>query len=51
MLFENASKDYVLEGRLIPVPTIISAGCVLAWKENPDNKTLLEDIFRKQYKL
>lgn len=47
MAFENASKESGLEGRLIPIPTIISAGCGLAWRENPDNCTLVEKILKE----
>ncbi len=46
MAFENACKGSGLEGRLIPVPRIISAGCGLAWRENPDKRTLVEGILK-----
>jgi len=35
---------------LIPVPSIIASGCGLAWRENPDNRVLIDKIF-EQYKI
>lgn len=31
MAMEKACKEAAVEGRLIPVPRVISAGCGLAW--------------------
>lgn len=31
MAFEDAARDYSFPGRIIPVPSAISAGCGLAW--------------------
>ena len=50
MAFEKAAKKLGLKGRLIPVPSIISSGCGLAWRENPDNRALIDKIF-EQYKI
>ena len=50
MAFEKIAKTSGLKGRLIPVPSIISSGCGLAWRENPDNRALIDKIF-EQYKI
>lgn len=42
MAFEKAAKKLGLKGRLIPVPSIIASGCGLAWRENPDNRVLID---------
>ena len=44
MAFENACKQKNLPGRLIPVPSEISAGCGLAWATIPRQRLLLEDL-------
>lgn len=36
MAFEQAAKEVGLSGRIIPIPTAISAGCGLSWKDSPD---------------
>ena len=47
MAFEDAAKESGLEGRLIPIPTIITAGCGLAWRENPKNKPCVDKILKE----
>lgn len=41
MAFEDSAKAAGLKGRLIPVPTSITAGCGLAWRDAPENKETL----------
>lgn len=38
MAFESACKQERIDGKLIPVPRTISAGCGLAYSANPDEK-------------
>jgi hypothetical protein len=38
MAFEEAAKAAGFKGRLIPVPTAITAGCGLAWRDAPESK-------------
>ena len=44
MCMEKYCLKHHIEGRLIPLPTQISAGCGLAWKTKPEK---LEDIMRQ----
>lgn len=50
MAFEKAAKLSELKGRLIPIPSILSSGCGLAWRENPENRVLIGNIL-EQYKI
>ena len=47
MAFEEAAAEAGFKGRLIPVPTVITAGCGMAWSEAPDRaadlRKLIED--------
>jgi hypothetical protein len=36
MAFEQTAKEVGLGGRIIPIPTAISTGCGLSWKDSPD---------------
>lgn len=36
MAMEAAGRDYGIPGRLIPIPTQITAGCGLAWRMLPE---------------
>ena len=38
MEMESRAKSENIYGRIIPLPSKISAGCGLAWKTEPDNK-------------
>ncbi len=44
--FEDAAKEAGLNGRLIPVPTEIAAGCGMAWNEAPENAAVLGQLVR-----
>ncbi|MDD4089468.1 MAG: DUF3343 domain-containing protein [Tissierellia bacterium] len=50
MAFEKIAKKSGLKGRLIPIPSILASGCGLAWRENPENRVLIDNIF-EQYKI
>lgn len=44
---EAAAKEHGLPGKLIPIPSAISAGCGLAWAASPDDRgRLLGEIER-----
>jgi len=42
MAMETACAGAGLPGRLIPVPREITAGCGMAWKAEPGDRTALE---------
>ncbi len=44
MAMEQVCRQRQVEGRLIPVPTAISAGCGLAWCAGTDSRELLEQV-------
>lgn len=46
LTFESAATNSGLSGRLIPVPTTITAGCGLAWRESPANRAQAEQLLR-----
>lgn len=48
MAFETAAKASGLQGRLIPLPRAIGAGCGLAWKEVPEHKVAIQALFMQQ---
>lgn len=48
MAFEDAAKSAGFKGRLIPVPTSITAGCGLAWRDAPGNKGALLRFIRDE---
>lgn len=47
MAFENICENDI-EGRLIPLPPIIHAGCGLAWKSKLKEKRKLLDIIQEK---
>lgn len=42
--WEQEAKAAGLPGRLIPVPREITAGCGLAWRDEPENEKSLRDL-------
>lgn len=44
MAFEEAAKSIELQGRLIPLPRVIGAGCGMAWREDPSGRVLIETM-------
>lgn len=50
MAMEQVCKSVFADGRLIPVPTFISAGCGLAWCAKLESEELLKEIM-KTYKI
>ncbi len=47
MAFESYCVSEGLPGRLIPVPTQITAGCGMAWMADPSDRPLLEEAIQK----
>ena len=45
MAAEAFAREKGVPGRLIPVPTTITAGCGLAWKAQPSEKDLVCEAF------
>ncbi len=48
MAFERAAKTQDLPGRLIPVPTVIQAGCGLAFCLEPAERTAAQALLDEQ---
>ncbi len=46
MAMEQVCKERQAEGRLIPVPRAISAGCGLAWCAGPECRESLKEIMQ-----
>ena len=44
MAMEAACKEAGADGRLIPVPRSISAGCGLAWSAKPESESALKAL-------
>ena len=48
MAMEAACKARGTEGRLIPVPRVISAGCGLAWCARPESEADIRALMDRQ---
>ena len=48
MAFEEVAQKAGFNGRLIPVPRDITAGCGLAWRENPNCRVSIEKLLREK---
>ena len=46
MAMEKTCKALGADGRLIPVPRIISAGCGLAWCANLESESVLAELMQ-----
>ncbi len=44
---EKICKEQGADGRIIPVPVSITAGCGLAWCAGPESREKLQDIIEK----
>ena len=47
MAFEKYCLAAGLPGRLIPVPTSITAGCGMSWMADPADRVALEEAIKK----
>mgnify|MGYP000862086248 FL=1 len=45
---EKIGEKRKLSGRLIPLPSIISAGCGLAWTTEPENKEQTLSVLKEE---
>lgn len=48
MAVEKACREAGLEGRLIPVPREVSAGCGFVWSAPPGLRAVLEALLRER---
>lgn len=48
MAFEKSAKRKALTGRLIPLPRVIGAGCGMAWREDPENRGMIEKLIQEE---
>ena len=48
MRMEKEAKAAGLPGRIIPLPTQISAGCGLSWRAYPEDKDRLESFMKEK---
>lgn len=48
MAFERQCNQFAIKGRLIPVPTQITAGCGLAWRILASEYPIEEEKIKKQ---
>ena len=46
--FEKACKEKGMDGRMIPVPRELSAGCGLSWCTVPEEKARMESFLKEQ---
>lgn len=45
---EQIGQKRNLPGRLIPLPSVISAGCGLAWTTEPENRELTLSVIKEE---
>lgn len=48
LAFEAAAPAAGLTGRLIPVPTVITAGCGLAWRDGPASRNAARALLEQE---
>lgn len=48
LAFEAAAPVAGLTGRLIPVPTAITAGCGLAWRDDPASRNAARALLEQE---
>lgn len=48
LAFETSAPSAGLTGRLIPVPTAITAGCGLAWRDDPASRDAARALLEKE---
>lgn len=48
LAFEAAAPAAGLTGRLIPVPTAITAGCGLAWRDDPASRNAARALLEQE---
>lgn len=48
LAFSSAAGQAGLEGRLFPVPRSLSAGCGIAWRDDPSRRDLAESVIASE---
>lgn len=48
MRMEKEAKGAGVPGRIIPLPTQISAGCGLSWRADPEDKVRIESFMKER---
>ena len=48
MAMEKVCKENAAEGRIIPVPRSITAGCGLAWCARPESRIVLTELMQRK---
>ena len=52
MATESACKENNIQGKLVPVPRVLSAGCGIAWECSPELKDqMLETFKNRRYRM
>ncbi len=46
MAIEQSCSDNNIEGKLVPVPRVLSAGCGVAWKGRPEDIDITTQILK-----
>ena len=46
MKMEAICTEKNVQGRMIPVPKVISAGCGLAWCSEPENEDVIREVLK-----
>ena len=46
MKMETVCTEKNVQGRMIPVPKVISAGCGLAWCSEPENEDVIREVLK-----
>lgn len=47
MATEEACKSRNIDGKLVPVPRVLSAGCGISWKGNSKDKDITEQALKE----
>jgi len=48
MATESVCKENEIEGKLVPVPRVLSAGCGIAWECEPMLKDKILELLKKE---
>ena len=48
MATEQACKERNISGKLVPVPRVLSAGCGISWKAQPEDREKIESMLQEE---
>lgn len=48
MAMEKACAEDGIEGRLLPVPRVLSADCGIAWRSEPETRAAIESLLARR---